>query len=467
MRGNYSRHFPPPPEPAPRKRLAAIKEAKAEPLELPPEMSWHDYAVFLLHLAAEVEHALLAQYLYAAYSLGGAKLGSEVHEQARDWREVILGIAKEEMGHLITVQNMLRVIGGPLHLDREDYPFNSDFYPFEFRLEPLTKDSLAKYIVAEAPEEWDSTPEAKEIIKRATEAAGKPVVHVGKLYGDLVKLFENRGALTDDDFRDDTLPYQASWAEWGRGYEGGERGNVAGRKAEQAPNVLVMATPDRAGVIGALKAIARQGEAPTLDRDSPGEESHFKRFLAIYQDFPNNNPPSRDIPVNPTTDQNAAKPCNVIRNPRSLLWAHLFNVRYRKLLFTLKHAIHVEAGASMDRPTARGNLISWAFGEMYNLRSIAGILVVEPLDDPDKKPRAAPTFEIPYTLDLPDWDSDKWRVQRDFINASETLIHDLVGPTGGKGPQYEYLRALRDHDKLALPLIETLLRNLEAQEANA
>ena len=32
-------------------------------------MSWHDTAVYLLHVASEIEHALMVQYLYAGYSL--------------------------------------------------------------------------------------------------------------------------------------------------------------------------------------------------------------------------------------------------------------------------------------------------------------------------------------------------------------------------------------------------------------
>ena len=98
--------------------------------------------------------------------VGGAAVTGDRHESARHWREVILGIAKEEMGHLITVQNILRLIGGPLHLEREDYPFRSDFYPFYFKLEPATKDSLAKYVVAEAPAEWLTTKEAAPIVER-------------------------------------------------------------------------------------------------------------------------------------------------------------------------------------------------------------------------------------------------------------------------------------------------------------
>jgi hypothetical protein len=469
MRNVVSRFLTPTPAPrAARKGLAAA----AEP-QLPDELSWHDYAVFLLHVAAEVEHALMVQYLYAAYSLGGASLGGEKHEDARHWREVILGIAKEEMGHLITVQNILRLIGGPLHLEREDYPFRSDFYPFYFKLEPATKDSLAKYVVAEAPEDWLTTKEAKPIVERASKAdEGRKILPVGTLYGKLIDLFKDRHALTGDDFRTDTEPYQANWDEWGRGYGDGQRGNMGLESPKKTPHLLVMRTTDRHSVLDALHSIAKQGEAPTLDTgsDKPDEKSHFERFLKIYNAFPDHDPLSRNIPTNPTTvERQSDDPpgkkslaCAQITAPESLLWAHLFNVRYRKLLFTLKHAFHVKAGDATDRPTARGNLIAWTFGEMYNLRSIAGILVTLPLCEDGGDERAAPPFEVAYTLALPDWDSDKWRVQRDLIRASERLIRQLDLQ---KQPHREYLRALRDHDRHELDVVETLLTATEQVEA--
>jgi len=152
-----------------------------------------------------------------------------------------------------------------------------------------------------------------------------------------------------------------------------------------------------------------------------------------------------------------------------LLWAHLFNTRYRKLLFTLKHAFHVRAGDAVDRPTARGNLIAWTFGEMYNLRAIAGILVTLPLCIDGGAELAGPPFEVPYTLALPDWDSDKWRVQRDLVRASERLINDLDG--SGEEEHRDYLAALRDHDQRELAMIERLLTATEQieqqQEARA
>src|SRR5262249_50435770 len=133
---------------------AAAMEAKAAPDDLPAEFSWHDYAIFLLSVAAEIEHSLMVQYLYAAYSLGGPQVPVEHRKAVLAWQRIILGIAKEEMGHLVTVQNVIKLLGGPLHLDREDYPWVSGFYPYAFTLEPLSQKSLAKYVIAESPEQW-------------------------------------------------------------------------------------------------------------------------------------------------------------------------------------------------------------------------------------------------------------------------------------------------------------------------
>jgi hypothetical protein len=122
-------------------------------LDKPGELAWWDWTVFLLHTAAGIEHALLVQYLYAAYSLAdsgfaGSQVPADAGTLTGKWRQAITGIAKEEMAHLLTVQNLLRFIGGPLNLDREDFPFLAFLYPFPFVLEPLTKTSLAKYVAA-------------------------------------------------------------------------------------------------------------------------------------------------------------------------------------------------------------------------------------------------------------------------------------------------------------------------------
>jgi len=156
--------------------------------------------------------------------------------------------------------------------------------------------------------------------------------------------------------------------------------------------------------------------------------------------------------------------CACITDKRSQLWAHLFNVRYRKLLFTLKHALHVRAGDATDRPTARGNLIAWTFGEMYNLRSIAAILVTLPLKKEGGDERAAPPFELPYSLTLPDWDSDKWRVHRDLYEASKNVIDQLLNGGDGHGA---YLEALADRDRVDGEVVRRLFETQLDRDENA
>src|SRR6266487_3152506 len=109
--------------------LAVMSQGEAVPAAplVPPELSARDYILLLLHVGAEIEHSLMVQYLYSAYSLGGPQVPAAEREKVRGWQEAILGIAKEEMGHLLTVQNVLRLLGGALNLDREDFPWDSEF----------------------------------------------------------------------------------------------------------------------------------------------------------------------------------------------------------------------------------------------------------------------------------------------------------------------------------------------------
>jgi hypothetical protein len=83
----------------------------------PDELTWWDWTVFLLHTAAEIEHALMVQYLYAAWSLAdggfpGPAPPPDAGTLVKRWQRTLVGIA-EEMAHLLTVQNLLRFVGGP------------------------------------------------------------------------------------------------------------------------------------------------------------------------------------------------------------------------------------------------------------------------------------------------------------------------------------------------------------------
>jgi hypothetical protein len=220
----------------------------------------------------------MVQYLYAAYSLNVDSATEAEREKARIWQEQILEIAREEMGHLATVQNLLRLIGGPLSFERQDCPFQSDFYPFPFELEPLSVTSLAKYIVAEMPEHT-AIPEIEEIKSLATKGnAGKAVNRVGKLYEAIINLFEK---LDNADFQASSIAYQADFDTWGRDYARAPRGTAESPKKDTA-EPIVRPVYSRTTALAALKAVAEQGEG---NQTNDSEFSHFERFVAIFREF--------------------------------------------------------------------------------------------------------------------------------------------------------------------------------------
>src|SRR5262245_61043932 len=63
-----------------------------------------------LHVASEIEHGLMIQYLFPALSMkkrADEGLTAPQLAAARRWERTILGVAVEEMGHLGTVSNLL------------------------------------------------------------------------------------------------------------------------------------------------------------------------------------------------------------------------------------------------------------------------------------------------------------------------------------------------------------------------
>ena len=83
-------------------------------------MSWRDHLVMLLTFVATAEHCLMVQYLYAAFSLKvESSEPAELQQMIESWRHNLLAVAREEMGHLLTVQNLLLLLGAPAALARD------------------------------------------------------------------------------------------------------------------------------------------------------------------------------------------------------------------------------------------------------------------------------------------------------------------------------------------------------------
>jgi len=409
-----------------------------------------DKARILLETAAEVEHALLVQYLYAAFSLKNSQEVSDPAQQSalRDWPKVLLLIARQEMGHLMTAQNLLLAIRLRPNLEREDFPPRKDLYPFKLHLEPLSQRSLAKYVAAEAPQDPAGI---DDIIALATESAGT-IHRVGVIYGLLGVVFSTEQSVTaggsgsdpwdmvlrrlaaaahqqsaasswhlgDDAIDPQTLAFQGNTDNWSGG------------------GVTIHRIGDRAAALEAIRDVAEQGEGPT---DS-GKASHFDRYQRMYRGGDGIPPfpppgawnPTHAMPTDPRPD--------AIVEPRTKRWAQLADLRYGLLLGFIEH--HLLTSDAEDR----AHLASWAINEMFTLRSLAGKLATLPLGNGV----AALPFSLPAPLHLPATEPERWQHQRERTTAASGHVQQMqaADPADADEP---ILSGLLDSDTANLALM--------------
>lgn len=145
----------------------------------------------LLRQASEIEHALMIQYLYGAFSVKPAYAG--VVGIGMPNPNDLIGVSAMEMQHLRDVNHLLSALGAAPNLVRQGFPFEPEVYPFEFNLEPLTEGSIAKYLYCEAaagsldPSKAAAEPERRFLasLDRALGSNARPN-HVGSLYDAII-----------------------------------------------------------------------------------------------------------------------------------------------------------------------------------------------------------------------------------------------------------------------------------------
>jgi hypothetical protein len=145
----------------------------------------------LIRDATEIEHALLLQYLYAAFAVK-PKYDKLVGDPGTPNASTLLGVAMQEMQHLTVVNGFLVALGGAPNLLAQEFPFDPDIYPFTFNLEPLSRPALAKYVFAEAPPgvlDWEE-PKGRDVAfvnaVWSLLGPGARVNHLGSLYMQII-----------------------------------------------------------------------------------------------------------------------------------------------------------------------------------------------------------------------------------------------------------------------------------------
>ena len=150
-----------------RGRLAEVlasRGGRAAP-EAPFVIEHREALIYMLYEAAELEHGIMCQYLFAAFSLKQREdegLTADELAAVVRWRSAIAHVATEEMLHLALVQNLLSAIGSAPHLSRPNLPAPARHYPagVNLTLVPFGEPALRRF-------EKQRLPENKKIIERA------------------------------------------------------------------------------------------------------------------------------------------------------------------------------------------------------------------------------------------------------------------------------------------------------------
>src|ERR671937_664672 len=136
--------------------MLATRGGRAEP-EAPFVIEHREALIYMLCQAAELEHGIMCQYLFAAFSLkqrADEGLTPQELETVSRWRRTIAHVATEEMLHLALVQNVLSAICASPHLTRPKLPAPAHRYPagVTLTLVPFGEPALQHFLFLERPE---------------------------------------------------------------------------------------------------------------------------------------------------------------------------------------------------------------------------------------------------------------------------------------------------------------------------
>ncbi len=160
----------------------SIEGAAIAPPEPPIVVEHREQLIFLLREAAELEHAIMCEYLFAAFTLKQRTDEGVTAEQlaAIDrWRTVILKVATQEMLHLALVQNLLTAVGAAPYLSRPDLPSPARHFPPGVRIAliPFGERALRHFLFIERPEGMAlEDPEAVAALTRAKPVMDEDVI---------------------------------------------------------------------------------------------------------------------------------------------------------------------------------------------------------------------------------------------------------------------------------------------------
>jgi CDGSH-type Zn-finger protein/uncharacterized Fe-S cluster protein YjdI len=225
-----------------------------------------------LYEAAELEHNLMCTYIYAAASLKdgeGEGLTSAEAAAVKRWRQVLLTVAIQEMGHLAAVWNITSALGASPRIGRANFPLDPGYLPagITVKLAPFNAQTLQHFVFLERPH-GSSEPEGSGFACDRPYVRGTSRPHLtpmGRDYDTVGDFYERLG--------DGLRSFVARCGE-ATAFDGDAALQLSSEEVNLpgARPVICLKT-----ALAAFTAIIEQGEG--APRDSVG--SHFQKFLGI------------------------------------------------------------------------------------------------------------------------------------------------------------------------------------------
>ena len=135
--------------------MSSTIRARPAAIEPPIVVEHREQLIYLLREAAELEHTILCEYLFAAFTMkqrADEGLTTEQLGAVDRWRKTILTVAKQEMLHLTLVQNLLTAVGAAPHLSRPNLPTAAKHFPagVQIALVPFGEEALRHFQIGRA-----------------------------------------------------------------------------------------------------------------------------------------------------------------------------------------------------------------------------------------------------------------------------------------------------------------------------
>ncbi|MGL5879884.1 MAG: ferritin-like domain-containing protein, partial [Xenococcaceae cyanobacterium] len=403
-------------------QIGYVPEITPTPKQIQRSLQTREELVAALKHAAELEIAVMLQYIYAGYSIPNYATGEEYvrrglwtpeqlllacgdGKEKRNYgmRGVLLEVSHEEMIHFLMVNNILMAIGEPFYPAIPDFNEINKRFPIEidFALEPLNATSIQRFIGFEFPdflaEDLNNEVNSYDVERDSLHAYGS----LSELYRQIREGLENIP---------DLFVVQ-------KGKVGGEHHLFLREDTNKHHPDFQFEVYDLNSALFAIDFIVEQGEG--CEEESPKfDRSHYQQFRRIADVLAKeqiNNTNNRKLPWhpsypalrNPTLNYRDCAPrtgeadrnTNVVTVPETRMVMEIFNECYFIMMQLMVQHFGFSPTASLRRSKIMNASIDVMTGMM---RPLGELLMTMPSGKRGKTAGASFEIETPIYIPTPE-----------------------------------------------------------------